>query len=486
MKKVYKLISGLLIAAMVLSVIVIGSTSTKAASGPYQGRLTGVNWFGFETSNYVVHGIWARDYKSVLKQIKDLGFNCVRIPWCNEMIGKKPDSIQINPVGIDAYTGETGLNLDLKGLDSLGVLDKIIQESARLGLMIILDNHSRAAGGYMNETLWYTAKYSEEKWISDWVMMAKRYKDYENVVAYDLNNEPHGNTKQGMKPPATWGYDEPGYGNTDWKKAAEKCGVELLKINPNALIIVEGVENFKGSNYWWGGNLMGVKEYPITQIPKANLVYSPHEYGPEVYPQDWFTAPDFPKNLPGIWDEKFWFIYKENIAPIFVGEFGIKDTTGTAGTWLKTFMEYAGGKCSWTYWSMNPNSGDTGGILKDDWTSVEKAKIDIIKPYLAPQHAPFKVPESPSTQPSEVPSASPSVIPSINPSVVPSIVPTDSNPLDVNNDGYINIADVITVAQYFNSVQGSVRYKSECDIDGNGAINISDIIMIAEKFNTKA
>jgi endoglucanase len=85
---------------------------------------------------------------------------------------------------------------------------------------------------------------------------------------------------------------------------------------------------------------------------------------------------------------------------------------------------------------MNPNSGDTGGILKDDWTSVEKAKIDIIKPYLAPQHAPFKVPESPSTQPSEAPSAIPSVIPSINPSVVPSIVPTDSNPLDVNNDGY--------------------------------------------------
>ncbi|MGL5096882.1 MAG: Calx-beta domain-containing protein, partial [Planctomycetia bacterium] len=29
---------------------------------------------------------------------------------------------------------------------------------------------------------------------------------------------------------------------------------------------------------------------------------------------------------------------------------------------------------SWTYWSWNPNSGDTGGILADDWTTVQSAK----------------------------------------------------------------------------------------------------------------
>jgi expansin (peptidoglycan-binding protein) len=32
---------------------------------------------------------------------------------------------------------------------------------------------------------------------------------------------------------------------------------------------------------------------------------------------------------------------------------------------------------------MNPNSGDTGGILKDDWVSVNTAKYNLIKPYLA-------------------------------------------------------------------------------------------------------
>ena len=30
-------------------------------------RIAGINWFGFETNNYVVHGLWSRDYKDMLK-----------------------------------------------------------------------------------------------------------------------------------------------------------------------------------------------------------------------------------------------------------------------------------------------------------------------------------------------------------------------------------------------------------------------------------
>ena len=134
MKKTY------LIVAIAL-VLLLGQTAFTGTSMP-GGRLTGVNWFGFETSNYVVHGLWIRDYKSMLQQISDLGFNCLRLPWCNEMIGMDPNSIQINASGTDPYTGETGLNLDLEGLSALEVLDKIIEEAGRLGLKIILDNHS--------------------------------------------------------------------------------------------------------------------------------------------------------------------------------------------------------------------------------------------------------------------------------------------------------------------------------------------------------
>jgi len=355
-------------------------------------RLTGVNWFGFETSNASPHGLWARDYRSMLKQIKDMGFNSVRLPWCNDMLDAVPSGLQINAHGTDPYTQEPGLNVDLEGLSSLAIMDKILDEANRIGLKIILDNHSRAHDGYMNETLWYSDKYPEAKWITDWVFLVNRYKDNPAVVAVDLKNEPHGNTTSGMKPPATWGYDQTGYGKTDWRKAAVACGKAILAANPKLILIVEGVENYQGDNYWWGGNLRGVADYPIdnSDLPGNRLWYSAHEYGPEVYNQSWFTSANFPANLPALWDSKFWFVQKQGVRPVFIGEFGIKeasaaDPNSVPYKWLKTFMEQIGKHASWTFWSLNPNSGDTEGILKDDWVSVNQAKFNLIKPYLEPQ-----------------------------------------------------------------------------------------------------
>ena len=357
-------------------------------------RLTGVNWFGFETANLSPHGLWARDYHSMLKQIKDLGFNSIRLPWCNDMLAGTPNSIQINPYGVDPYTKQVGLNADLAGLSSLQVMDKILDECRRLGLRVILDNHSRAADGYMNETLWYHDGYPEDTWISDWVFVINRYRNNPAVVAADLKNEPHGNMGTGMKPPATWGSDQAGYGATDWRKAAIKCGQAILAANPDIMLIVEGVEQYQDKGYWWGGNLAGVRDHPITvaDLPARNLWYSAHEYGPEVYEQSWFTDPSFPANLPALWNDRFWFLRQDGIAPLFFGEFGIKeaaaaDETSVAHQWLATFMAYVGSKSHWTFWAMNPNSGDTEGILQNDWVTVNPAKLAMIRPYLAAQFA---------------------------------------------------------------------------------------------------
>jgi endoglucanase len=417
----------LLLAVLVMNLMIFNHP--KVSADTKYGRLTGVNWFGFETGNYVAHGLWSRDYKSVLKQIRDLGFNCIRIPWCNAMLGKTPSSIQINAYGVDAYTGETGLNLDLEGLTSLEVLDKIIDEAANQGLYIILDNHSRAADGYMNETLWYTDSCPESQWIADWCKLITRYKDKGNVIGADLNNEPHGNTGTGMKPPATWGYNATGYGDTDWKAAAERCGAAILKVNPNILIIVEGVEQYQSETTWWGGNLQGVKDHPITAIPAGNLVYSPHEYGSGVFNQTWFSDPNYPNNMAAIWDKNWYFIKKEKIAPLFFGEFGIKESEAANSSsvdyqWLTTLMKYVGKDCSWTFWCMNPNSGDTGGILKDDWVSVNTAKYNILKPYLSADF--YSAGGSATTAPSPTKTPTVTVTPSVTPSATIAVTPTTS------------------------------------------------------------
>jgi endoglucanase len=57
-------------------------------------ELRGVNWFGFETTDYVVHGLWARNWKSMIDQMRDLGINAVRLPVCpGTLLGSTPGTI---------------------------------------------------------------------------------------------------------------------------------------------------------------------------------------------------------------------------------------------------------------------------------------------------------------------------------------------------------------------------------------------------------
>jgi endoglucanase len=52
-----------------------GSQILDAQNQPV--RIAGINWFGFETPNYVVHGLDVRSYKDMLGQIKSLHYNTI-------------------------------------------------------------------------------------------------------------------------------------------------------------------------------------------------------------------------------------------------------------------------------------------------------------------------------------------------------------------------------------------------------------------------
>ncbi len=339
-----------------------GSRIVDSAGSP--AVFNGLNWFGFETANYSPHGLWTRSMDDVLDQIKAEGYNLIRLPYCNQMF----DS------GSAANSIDYAKNPDLSGLKPVQIMDKLIEKAGKRGIRIFLDRHRPDSGG--QSTLWYTAAYPETRWISDWVMLAQRYAGNPTVIGADLHNEPHGT--------ASWGS-----GNlaTDWRLASERAGNAILAVNPNWLIIVEGVEtNVQGnsSSYWWGGNLTGVRNNPVTLTVPDRVVYSPHDYGPGVASQPWFSAADFPNNLPKLWDDTWGYISKEQIAPILAGEFGGRsvDTLSVEGKWQHALVSYIGqNNLYWTYWSLNPNSGDTGGLLLDDWTSwnePKQAMLDLI------------------------------------------------------------------------------------------------------------
>jgi endoglucanase len=335
-------------------------------------RLTGMSWFGMETDVLAPHGLWSRNWQEMLDQLAGLGYNTIRLPYSNELFDPS-----LQPQGID-YS----LNPDLKGLSGIQIMDKIIEGAGKRGLKVILDQHRPTTDS--QSKLWYTDELPESQWIADWQALARRYKDNDTVIGADLHNEPAGD--------ATWGTDDP---KTDWRLAAERGGNAILEVNPNWLIIVEGIEKTQDAFgnvmdwYWMGGSLQDARFAPVRLNVPDRLVYSAHDYGPSVYLQGWFQDPEYPKNLPDVWDHHWGYLAKENIAPVLLGEFGgVSVGDDVEGVWQRALVDYLKQNgISYTYWAFNGNSGDVGGLLGADWKTVDAGKQKMLADYQGTQLA---------------------------------------------------------------------------------------------------
>ncbi|KGF71675.1 hypothetical protein DO97_16290 [Neosynechococcus sphagnicola sy1] len=118
-----------------------------------------------ETDVHVPHGLWARDYKDMLAQIKGLGYNVIRLPF----------SVQaLRSPSISSVNFSLGSNQSLQGKTPLQVMDLVIQESNRLGLLIYsiaIDWVTTAFRNFGTEMGGFT----EADWINTWTMLASRY-----------------------------------------------------------------------------------------------------------------------------------------------------------------------------------------------------------------------------------------------------------------------------------------------------------------------
>ncbi|MGF1453785.1 MAG: cellulase family glycosylhydrolase [Alphaproteobacteria bacterium] len=336
-------------------------------------HIRAVNWFGGETTTFVPQGLWIRDWREMMDQMVEQGFNAIRLPFSTEMV-------LTNPVVSDDFLSGSP---DLSGLRSLEIFDLIVGYAEEIGLKILLEHHRSEAGSGASENgLWFTDLYSEDDLIAAWTVLTERYGPSDAILGADLHNEPHG--------PATWG----GGGATDWAAAAERIGNAVLAGAPDWLIVVEGVEVYEGDGYWWGGNLQGVGERPIVLDVADKVVYSPHDYPNSVAPQPWFTDGT---DLYDLFRRQWGYIYEDGIAPVLLGEFGSRLEDPLDFPWAEAITDYIGGDfdgdgfidvpegdatISYAWWSWNPNSDDTGGILEDDWQTVRTNAIDLLEPLL--------------------------------------------------------------------------------------------------------
>lgn len=351
-------------------------------------RLRSVNWFGAESTTYCPHGMWARRWSDLIDQIAALGFNCIRLPFSDAVLDNDNE-----PNGIDFY-----LNPDLEGLTALQILDKIIDYGAALGIRFVLDHHRTSAGAGTDG--WPPSSgdggYSLATWHAVWETLATRYAAKPAVCGFDPHNEPH---------------------NPDWDTWAgyvEDLANAVHGIAPDWLCFCEGVGTYGGESYWWGGQLAGVASRPVVLITPNKVVYSPHEYGQSVAAgQDWLAyeggspPAGWPANLYDKWHDTWGYIFENGIAPIWVGEFGgffgynglgvdyTKPNRTEERAWLAELCKFlngdidgdgdselAGGQLgmSFAYWAINPNSGDTGGLIQDNWTSTQTGKRALLDP----------------------------------------------------------------------------------------------------------
>ena len=262
-----------------------------------------------------------------------LGYNTIRVPFSGDALKSGAQATSVN----------TASNPDLIGLSPLQILDKMVAYLGTKGMRVILDRHRPTSAG--QTALWYTSGVPESTWLANWKMLAQHYAGNTTVIGADLHNEPHA---EGTNPAATgscWGC---GVESRDWRLAAERAGNAILAVQPNWLIFVEGVSCPSGglSNVWdndtsndedcgwWGGNLSKAGQFPVRLNVANRLVYSPHEYATSVYHQTWFDDPTYPANMPAIWDKYWGYLYKQNIAPIMMGEFGTTLASNVDKVWL--------------------------------------------------------------------------------------------------------------------------------------------------------
>jgi len=375
--------------------------------------LTGCNWFGYNVGSQVFDGVWSQNMHDMLRQIADHGFNLLRVPMSTEILlqWKNGDPDPAVPK-VNAYSNP---ELTLEGIEggtimySFDIWNKAVEWCREQGIKIMIDIHCAETSSAGHQvSLWYTDKYSTEDWLEALEWVSDYYKDDDTIIAMDLKNEPHG-TADTPNQMAKWDNSKD---SNNWKYAAERGAEAVMKSNPNLLVMVEGVEvypkfeegadwtsqNIDYSRYpysyyhhtWWGGNFRGAKDYPINLGEhQSQLVYSPHDYGPLVFEQEWFKKDFNSKSLmEDVWHDNWFFLIEDKTAPLLMGEWGgfideQHDPTGYNTKWMTCLRDLMiENHIHHTFWCFNENSGDTGGLIYDNFGKWDEDKYALVEPAL--------------------------------------------------------------------------------------------------------
>lgn len=378
----------------------------------------GFSWFGFNTGTGAPDGLWSNDpigndFERAVRRQKLLGFNAVRLPFSFAEFPKEPRSFVIGCSDVsdeDVAKATLMPNADFKGtladapklawpakreagqcngyLPNTTTKERYIWTVlfyVRNGFYVLVDNHYRED---------QTAETNETAWVQGWSDLAHEllvaHPETQGRIFFDLLNEP-------------------GQYGQNWEKT-DKAGVHHLylaamdaiwKVSDKAIFAIEGAGQ-DSLNANWGDGFC-TDEAKIKQLGlgdprpfftelagkpyKGAVALAPHVYGPAVThaPKD-FSGQGLTDRL----DASFGALTKTGFAgpsgplkfPVAIGEFGSKFTEQGDVDFMRDFAKYlseGGDKHNkidhWFYWDWNADSGDTGGLVTDNWKDIEWVKV---------------------------------------------------------------------------------------------------------------
>ena len=397
---------------------------------------------------------WAdtgRTIQQTMDEIKALGVNVIRLPIAPQTL----DPNDPQGIGDIRSGGVLKNAPSVRQTNARQALEDFIKAADANNLQVIVDIHSCSnyvgwRAGRLDATPPYTdanredydftredyscgpapagvtvQEYNKSIWLSNLREIAGMSEDLgvDNIVAIDIFNEP-------------WDYTW-----AEWKSLSESAYQAINEVNSDVLIMVEGIgsetsdgtkvpHGDEASNPNWGENLYGFADAPL-DIPKERLILSPHTYGPSVFVQKQVIDQTDPAcvglegdaagdagceividqaRLEAGWEEHFGYLRDQGYA-IVVGEFGGNmDWPASGGTntatqnrwsfinspvdqqWQQAFVNYAKKEnIQACYWSINPESGDTGGLYTTPydpesnasawgtWGDFDSRKVNLLK-----------------------------------------------------------------------------------------------------------
>ncbi|MBP5091637.1 MAG: cellulase family glycosylhydrolase [Bacilli bacterium] len=232
----------------------------------------------FELLDIYQENFWtSEDFDAV----QEMGLNCLRLPISYMDVF----DLDFDLMRSDDPTAEELLNMTLTlRKDHLRKMDRFMDEAERRGIYVILDLHGaygsqngndHSIDSRQHDWLWRRDDVGEafrELTVELWTVLAEHYKDYKNIAAYDLLNEPAGDAQDaGCLTSVT--------GKQQWDFFDELYKA-IRPIDPNHVLIMEscwGAENLpKPSLYGWSNVMYEFHHYDSTTDDDASL--ASHRY----------------------------------------------------------------------------------------------------------------------------------------------------------------------------------------------------------------